>query len=54
MELYEKAEVSIVKKYRSKIWIPFISAVKKYRLIVQFYMKKHVWPERETILILKK
>ncbi len=33
MELYEKAEVSIVKKYRSKIWIPFISAVKKYRLI---------------------
>lgn len=28
-----KAENSIVKKYRKSVWIPFVKAVKKYRLI---------------------
>jgi tRNA(Ile)-lysidine synthase TilS/MesJ len=33
MEFYEQAENSIVRKYRRKIWLPFLSAVKKYKLI---------------------
>jgi tRNA 2-thiocytidine biosynthesis protein TtcA len=33
MELYEQAERSIVRKYRRKLWLPFLSAVKQYRLI---------------------
>jgi len=33
MESFEKIEASIFKKYRRKIWIPFLSAVKDYRLI---------------------
>ncbi len=33
MESYELAERSIVKKYRRQLWLPFLSAVKKYRLI---------------------
>ena len=33
MDSSEKAERSIVKKYRRQIWLPFLSAVKKYRLI---------------------
>ncbi len=33
MDSSEKAEQSIVKKYRRQIWLPFLSAVKKYRLI---------------------
>jgi tRNA(Ile)-lysidine synthase TilS/MesJ len=33
MEKFEQAERSIVKKYRRQIWLPFLSSVKKYRLI---------------------
>ncbi|NLJ30635.1 MAG: tRNA 2-thiocytidine biosynthesis protein TtcA [Clostridiales bacterium] len=33
MELFEQAEKSIRKKYRRGIWIPFIAAIKDYRLI---------------------
>ncbi len=33
MEKYEQAERSIIKKYRREIWIPFISAIKEYKLI---------------------
>lgn len=33
MDISEKAERSIVKKYRRQIWLPFLTAVKKYRLI---------------------
>lgn len=33
MESYELAERSIVKKYRRQLWLPFLSAIKKYRLI---------------------
>ena len=33
MEPYEQAERSIAKKYRRQLWLPFLSAVKKYRLI---------------------
>ena len=33
MEPYEQAERSIVRKYRRKLWLPFLSAVKQYRLI---------------------
>lgn len=33
MESYERAEQSIVKKYRRQLWLPFLSGVKKYRLI---------------------
>ena len=33
LTLREKAERSITKKYRKKIWAPFIRAVKQYRLI---------------------
>lgn len=33
MESCEEIEASIFKKYRRKIWIPFLSAVKDYRLI---------------------
>ena len=30
---YELIERSIIKKYRKQLWIPFIKAVKEYRLI---------------------
>lgn len=33
MEPYEQIEASIFKKYRRKIWIPFLAAIKEYRLI---------------------
>ncbi len=33
MEKFEQAEKSIIKKYRKEIWIPFIAAIKDYRLI---------------------
>ena len=33
LALYEKAERSIIKKYRREIWNPFIIALKEYRLI---------------------
>ena len=33
MEKFEQAERSIVKKYRRQIWLPFLTAVKKYDLI---------------------
>lgn len=33
MEKFEQAERSIVKKYRRQIWLPFLSAVKKYQLV---------------------
>lgn len=33
MEPYELAERSIAKKYRRQLWLPFLSAVKKYQLI---------------------
>ena len=33
LALYEKAERSIIKKYRKEIWNPFIIALKEYRLI---------------------
>ena len=33
MEIAEQADRSIVKKYRRQIWLPFLTAVKKYRLI---------------------
>ena len=33
LELYQKIERSIIKKYRKKLWNPFISAVKRYELI---------------------
>ena len=33
MEKFEQAERSIIKKYRREIWIPFVAAVKEYRLI---------------------
>lgn len=33
MEKLEQPEKSILKKYRRKIWIPFIASVKDYRLI---------------------
>ncbi len=32
-ERHEIAERSIIKKYRKEIWIPFVKAVKEYRLI---------------------
>lgn len=35
MERYEQAERSIIKKYRRQLWLPFLSAVKKYQLIQQ-------------------
>ncbi|MCI1982385.1 MAG: tRNA 2-thiocytidine biosynthesis protein TtcA [Oscillospiraceae bacterium] len=35
MEFYEQAERSIQKKYRRELWIPFLTAVKKYRLIAE-------------------
>lgn len=33
LEPFEKAERSIVKKYRRELWGPFIAALKRYRLI---------------------
>lgn len=33
MEKFEQVEKSILKKYRRAIWIPFIAAIKEYRLI---------------------
>ncbi len=33
LERSEQAERSIVKKYRRQIWLPFLSAIKKYELI---------------------
>lgn len=33
MEKFEQAEKSVIKKYRRQIWLPFLSAVKKYQLI---------------------
>ncbi|HEX3017463.1 MAG TPA: ATP-binding protein [Caproicibacter sp.] len=33
MEKFEQVERSIIKKYRRQIWLPFLSAVKKYQLI---------------------
>lgn len=33
MEPYEQIEASIFKRYRRKIWIPFLTAIKEYRLI---------------------
>ncbi len=33
MEKYEQVERSIVKKYRRQIWLPFLTAVREYRLI---------------------
>lgn len=33
MEKFEQVEKSILKKYRREIWIPFIAAIKEYRLI---------------------
>lgn len=33
MEKFELVEKSIQKKYRRKIWIPFLTAIKEYRLI---------------------
>lgn len=33
MEISVQAERSIIKKYRRKLWLPFLSAVKKYELI---------------------
>ncbi|MCH5324592.1 MAG: tRNA 2-thiocytidine biosynthesis protein TtcA [Eubacterium sp.] len=33
MDVCQKAERSIIKKYRKEIWNPFISAVKRYELI---------------------
>ena len=33
LEKYIEIERSIIKKYRKQIWNPFITAVKRYRLI---------------------
>lgn len=33
MEISERAERAVVKKYRRQLWLPFLSAVKQYRLI---------------------
>ncbi|MGX8711432.1 MAG: tRNA lysidine(34) synthetase [bacterium] len=33
MKKYQQVETSIIKKYRRAIWIPFIAAIKDYRLI---------------------
>lgn len=33
LEPYEQAERSIIKKYRKELWGPFITALKRYRLI---------------------
>lgn len=33
LEPFERAERSIVKKYRRELWGPFIAALKRYRLI---------------------
>ena len=47
MEFYQQIEKDICGKYRKKIWRPFMSAVKEYRLAekeidfsVQFATKK--------------